>query len=172
MYIYFFRSKGLVSTTQTTSGTKFQKSKKKMASEVRAFPVFTTAQPTLDGVRPPTPPRNKGGRPRLPAHLQTKALEASRERASRRRAHHNDYIVDNTRRHRKRRKVTSPPLPFVSVTPQHKLSTLLDWHSTCHISYAYDMSPEHLDKEKQLEPEDDYRYLDKPLQSPPRHLDE
>ncbi len=90
-----------------------------------------TTQPTIDGATAPPPPPapHKGGRPRLPLHLQTRAHELARERHQRRRLIHRGTQSEAVRRHRKTRKATSPPLPFTPLTPHQKLSLLLDWHS-------------------------------------------
>ncbi len=94
-------------------------------------PIFTTKQPTIDGATapPPPPPLRKGGRPRLPQHLQTLKHEKERQRHDRRR-HTNPHYGRECQRTRTRlRRITSPPLPFTPLTPKQKLSLLLDWHS-------------------------------------------
>ncbi len=76
--------------------------------------------------------KNKGGRPRLPDHLQTRAHELARARHHRRAAvgHYQDNIKQRRSYHR-RRAAAGPPLPFKPLTPQQKMSNLLDWHATC-----------------------------------------
>ncbi len=113
-------------------------------------------QPTMDGApAPPTPPApKKRGRPRLPPHLQTLAHELARARAARRRAHHNGYVVFNTRRHRRLRKSTSPSLSLHHFTTKHKMDNLLDWHATCHASHAYDTPDEEHYTERDGPPDD------------------
>ncbi len=120
------------------------------------------AQPTMDGAPapPPPPPKHKGGRPRLPQHLQTPALEAARERHTRRRAVNRTIDRDGVRDCRRRRRVTSPPLPFTPLTPKQKMDMLLDWHQSCPGSYAYD-TPE----------EEHYVERDGPLDDPPTPQD-
>ncbi len=88
-------------------------------------------QLTIERARAPAPrPRHKGGRPRLPQHLQTLQHERQRARHARHRAMPGTG-QESTKKHRRLRKSSSPPLPFAPVTPAQKMRRLLEWHATC-----------------------------------------
>ncbi len=134
-------------------------------------------QTTMDGAAapPPPPPPAKGGRPRLPQHLQTPALEKARERHERRRAHHRGSQSTAVRQHRRTRKATSPPLPFTPLTPKQKLALLLDWHKTSPFSQVHDLEDEEQYTERDGPPEDpkdEHRILSSPPKCRSRYRDE
>lgn len=116
----------------------------------------------------------RGGAPRLPPHLQTKALEAERARYHRRASvgHH----LDNEkfrRNYKKRRAAAGPPLPFLPLTAAQKMATLVEWHKTCKGSQVYPpedrCSQEYPDwDEEQAEA----RFLTEAPKSKSRHHDE
>ncbi len=125
------------------------------------------AQPTLDGKPAPPPPvfKSKGGRPRLPLHLQTLKHERAREAHDRRRWTNPHYGRECMRKRARLRRITSPPLPFIKVgdppPPWLKMRNLLDWHSTCPGSQIFDREQESSDEE----PDDEHRLLSSPLNS-------
>ncbi len=125
----------------------------------------STTQPTMDGAPapPPPPPPHKGGRPRLPLHLQTPQLERQRVRAAERATMHPGHQATERRRQRKTRRITSPPLPFSPLTASHKMAMLLEWHHTCaHSQYDWERDHDHRLLEREANPPDpkeDHRIL-------------
>ncbi len=131
----------------------------------------STTQPTIDGATapPPPPPLKRGGRPRLPQHLQTLRHERAREAHDRRRHTNPHYGREVERKRTRLRRITSPPLPFKPLTPAHKMGLLLDWHTTTNLGSHYDWEvDQQLEWEEQQhrEPTDDsHRFMT----SPPKH---
>ncbi len=98
-----------------------------------------TTQTTMDGAAappPPPPPPRTGGRPRLDPLIRTEKHERNRVRQAEWRRNHPGYAAGEQRRHVRKRRTTSPPLPFAPLTPQQKMRNLLEWHATSHHSHA------------------------------------
>ncbi len=126
------------------------------------------AQPTIDGKSPPplSPLKSKGGRPRLPPHLQTLQHERAREWHARRRAIGRAYDLDVDRRHRRLRKSTSPLLPFT------KIEVLLEWHHTCPGSQVFPPPSQEDSPNSWDEAKDERRYPIQPPKAKERYRDE
>ncbi len=125
------------------------------------------SQPTIDGAPPPQepPPPHEGGRPRLPEHLRTGKHERDRVRKAELARMHPGREATAHRIARKRRRVTSPPLPFKSrPTALQKLHTLLDFHECSPRSQVFNFEEHHVEDDREVEwdeAKDAERYLTK-----------